>query len=57
LFWTLLGSVQALAPNLIADELTKLAQLKDARVLSEEEFLALKTKLIEDNMSSGAPPS
>ncbi len=35
------------APKLIADELAKLAQLRDSGVLSEEEFVALKTQLIQ----------
>ncbi len=36
----------------VADELAKLAQLRDSGVLSEEEFLALKSKLIEDHTGS-----
>lgn len=44
------------APNLIADELTKLGQLRDTGVLSDEEFVALKTKLIKDHMGSGTQP-
>jgi len=44
------------APNLIADELAKLGQLRDTGVLSDEEFVALKTKLIEDHMGSGTLP-
>ena len=43
-----------LASRLIADELLKLAQLKDSGALSPEEFVALKTKLIEDHMSNDA---
>ena len=35
------------APKLIADELGKLAQLRDSGVLSQEEFVALKTQLIQ----------
>jgi hypothetical protein len=38
----------ALAPKLIADELVKLAHLRDSGVLSEEEFAALKGQLIQD---------
>jgi hypothetical protein len=38
---------QAVAPHVsVADELTKLAQLKEAGVLSEEEFAAQKAKLL-----------
>ena len=33
--------------NSIADELTKLVQLKDAGVLTEEEFQAQKAKLLQ----------
>lgn len=43
--------IQSVAPNLIADELIKLAQLRDSGVLSEDE-LALKSKLIEDHMGT-----
>ena len=35
------------ASNSIADELTKLVQLKDAGVLTEEEFQAQKAKLLQ----------
>ena len=42
----------ALAPKLIADELVKLVQLRDAGVLTEQEFVELKTKLIEDHTGS-----
>lgn len=41
--------IESAAPNLISDELIKLAQLKESGVLSEQEFLTLKTKLIEDH--------
>lgn len=44
--------VQTAAPNLIADELSKLAQLRDSGVLSEDEFSDLKSKLIEDHLRS-----
>lgn len=45
--------IQAVAaPKLIADELAKLAQLRDTGVLSEEEFSALKAQLIEDHLGS-----
>jgi hypothetical protein len=36
-------------PSLIADEVAKLAQLRDSGVLSEEEFVTLKTQLIADH--------
>jgi hypothetical protein len=39
---------------MIADELAKLAQLRDSGVLTEEEFATLKTSLIEERTS---PPS
>lgn len=39
------------APNLIADELLKLAQLKEPGVISDQEFTALKGKLIGDHMA------
>lgn len=50
-----LGSPEAPAvqatttPKLIADELLKLAQLRDSGVLSEDEFLNLKARLIQDH--------
>jgi hypothetical protein len=44
----------AVAPKMIADELAKLAQLRDSGVLTEEEFATLKTSLIEERTS---PPS
>ena len=44
------GPAPTAAPKLIADELAKLAQLRDSGVLSEEEFSALKGKLIEEHM-------
>jgi hypothetical protein len=34
--------------SLIADELAKLAQLRDSGVLSEDEFVTLKTQLIQE---------
>jgi hypothetical protein len=38
---------QAVAPRVsVADELAKLAQLKEAGVLTEEEFAAQKAKLL-----------
>jgi hypothetical protein len=49
------GNVQAVAPatqppletsSLIADELTKLAQLRDVGVLTEDEFASQKAKLL-----------
>ena len=46
------GPPSAAAPKLIADELAKLAQLRDSGVLSEEEFLALKRNLIETHLGS-----
>ena len=49
------GPVPAAAPKLIADELAKLAQLRDTGVLSEEEFSDLKSKLIKDHMGSTQP--
>jgi putative oligomerization/nucleic acid binding protein len=44
--------VKVTAPRLIADELAKLAQLRDAGVLSDDEFLALKTQLIQEHTGS-----
>jgi hypothetical protein len=41
-----------LPANLIADELTKLARLRESGAISEGEFVALKTKLIEDHLGS-----
>ena len=38
----------ATAPKLIADELAKLAQLRDSGVLSDNEFVTLKTQLIQN---------
>ncbi len=38
----------ATAPSFIADELTKLAQLRDSGVLSGDEFMRLKAGLIQD---------
>ena len=35
-------------PSLIADKLAKLAQLRDSGVLSEDEFVTLKTQLIQE---------
>jgi hypothetical protein len=43
---------EPIAPKLVADELTKLAQLKESGVISEGEFVALKAKLIEDHLVS-----
>lgn len=37
--------IQQSNPTSVADELTKLARLKDAGILSEEEFNAQKAKL------------
>jgi hypothetical protein len=39
-------AVTAAAPISIADELTKLAGLRDSGVLTDEEFAALKAKLL-----------
>jgi hypothetical protein len=36
-------------PQLIVDELAKLAQLRDSGILFEEEFVTLKTQLIKDH--------
>ena len=36
-------------PRLIADELAKLVQLRDSGVLSEDEFVILKTQLIQND--------
>ena len=44
----------ATGPKLIADELAKLAQLRDSGGLSEEEFIALKTQLIQDHTGTAA---
>ena len=41
------------APNLSAD---KPGQLRERAVLSDEEFVSLKTKLSEDHMGSGTQP-
>ena len=36
-------------PKLLADELAKLAQLRDSGVLTDDEFVKLKTQLIDDH--------
>ena len=41
-------SQKASSSNSIADELTKLVQLRDAGVLTEEEFQAQKAKLLQE---------
>jgi hypothetical protein len=38
--------VSSVSPSGVADELAKLAQLKDAGILTEEEFNAQKAKLL-----------
>jgi hypothetical protein len=43
-----------IAPKLIADELLKLAQMRDTGVLSEEEFVTLKTQLIQHHTGTTA---
>jgi len=44
--------IQSAGPKLIADELAKLAELRESGVLTEQEFLSLKRTLIEDHMGS-----
>lgn len=48
------GAPSGPAPSLISDELERLAEMRDKGVLTEDEFAALKAKLITDFM--GTPP-